>query len=132
MTRSDTTTPHGQVQPLKTEGGTAPVIDATRIAASVGELPYEWRIDTDVLTWGDRAVEILGVPDETKIATGRSFAQLLDAHTPVSRLQSFDGGPSTRLLAPSSQLLALSQKPASGPVDHKRITIFPKWAPLSR
>ena len=85
MTRSDTTKPHDQVQPLKTEGSAAPVIDATRIAASVGELPYEWRIDTDALTWGDRAVEILGVADEAKIATGRSFAQLLDAHTPVSR-----------------------------------------------
>jgi diguanylate cyclase (GGDEF)-like protein len=88
MARSDTTPPQAdQVEPLKSDGGAAPApaIDASRIVASVGELPYEWRVDTDRLNWGDRASDVLGIADMATIATGRGFAQLLDPHTPVSR-----------------------------------------------
>lgn len=87
MARSDTTPPATQVEPLKGDGipAPAPAIDASRIVASVGELPYEWRIDTDRLHWGDGASDVLGVANMSMVATGRGFAQLLDPHTPVSR-----------------------------------------------
>ena len=89
MPRSDTKAPHPtQVEPLKSDGKAAPAsptIDASQIIASVGELPYEWRIESDHLRWGAHAAEVLGLADLSKIGTGRGFAQLLDPHTPVSR-----------------------------------------------
>lgn len=92
MDRSDTTARAAQVEPLRSEplrsegvAAPAPLIDASRIVASVGELPYEWRIDTDGLHWGDRASDVLGIANMSAVATGRGFAQLLDPHTPVSR-----------------------------------------------
>ena len=89
MHRSDTPAPKPiHVEPLKSERSAAPpmaAIDATRIVASVGELPYEWRVDTDLLHWGDRVGDVLGIADITGITTGRGFAQLLDPATPVSR-----------------------------------------------
>lgn len=88
MHRSDTPalrTTH--VEPLKTEQGTpsAAAIDASRIVASVGEIPYEWRVDDDALHWGDRVTDVLGITDVASISSGRGFAQLLDAANTVSR-----------------------------------------------
>ena len=42
-------------------------------------MPYEWRIDTDALTWGANAAEVLQVArSRALIATGRAYAELLD------------------------------------------------------
>jgi diguanylate cyclase (GGDEF)-like protein len=60
-------------------------LDASGIVASVGEAPYEWLIDTDVLKWGENAASVLNVADPGTIATGRGFARLLDPNTPLSR-----------------------------------------------
>jgi diguanylate cyclase (GGDEF)-like protein len=51
---------------------------STDVFAAVGEAPYEWRIDTDALAWGDNATEVLKVADLRLIASGRAFAKLLD------------------------------------------------------
>lgn len=45
---------------------------------AAGEVAYEWRIDTDALTWGAGAARMLGLRDTTPITTGRGFAKLLD------------------------------------------------------
>jgi hypothetical protein len=45
---------------------------------SAGEVPYEWQIDTDALTWGAGAGRLLGLRDIAPVATGRGFASLLD------------------------------------------------------
>jgi diguanylate cyclase (GGDEF)-like protein len=48
------------------------------ILQSVGEAAYEWRIDTDTLTWGVNAAQVLGIRDMALIANGRAYANLLD------------------------------------------------------
>src|ERR1700719_4218452 len=46
-------------------------IDAAEILNSVGEVAYDWRIDTDALLWGANAAAVLLIPD---IATARPGA----------------------------------------------------------
>jgi len=98
MHHSDTTArPPIYIEPLRSEDGAAaaPAIDATRIVASVGELPYEWQIATDRLHWGDRAHEVLGIANMSAISTGRGFAQLLDPGTQATRFDAVMGSGET-------------------------------------
>jgi diguanylate cyclase (GGDEF)-like protein len=60
-------------------------LDATGIFKSVGDVPYEWLIDTDELIWGDNVGTVLGITDLSKISTGRGFAALLAPGTTMSR-----------------------------------------------
>ena len=55
------------------------------ILASIGLVPYDWRIDTDALTWGANAAEVLQVRDATRIATGRAYAAFLDPKNASTR-----------------------------------------------
>jgi diguanylate cyclase (GGDEF)-like protein len=57
-------------------GASAP--DPAEILKSVGKATYEWRIDSDVLTWSANAAAVLGIRDAEAIASGRAFANLLD------------------------------------------------------
>ena len=62
----------------------SPSLDTAAILASVGEVPYLWRVETDALTWGTNAGSVLTINDPATIATGRLYARLLDpgnAHT---------------------------------------------------
>ena len=43
--------------------GRSGTLDAAEIFASVGEVPYAWRIDTDALRWGDNAGDVLLIRD---------------------------------------------------------------------
>src|SRR5271168_694912 len=52
--------------------------DTAQILASIGEVAYEWRLDSDVLSWGDNVGDVLLVKDRAAIATGRSFVQFLE------------------------------------------------------
>ena len=56
----------------------AATLDCAAIMHSAGEVPYEWRIDTDGLIWGAGAPALLGLRDTAPVATGRGFAKLLD------------------------------------------------------
>ncbi len=58
--------------------------DVAAIAASIGEVAYEWRIDTDGLSWSANAASVLGV-DPATLATGRAFAQHVEADSGQSR-----------------------------------------------
>jgi diguanylate cyclase (GGDEF)-like protein len=60
-------------------------IDAAQILASVGEVAYDWHIDTDVLHWGANAAEVLLVDDLQRIATGRGYAGVLEAENAQAR-----------------------------------------------
>ena len=55
------------------------------ILASIGLVPYDWRLDTDTLTWGANAAEVLHVPDLARIATGRGYAAFLDPRNAATR-----------------------------------------------
>ncbi|MGD9924550.1 MAG: putative bifunctional diguanylate cyclase/phosphodiesterase [Pseudorhodoplanes sp.] len=53
-------------------------LDCAAIMQSAGEAAYEWRMDTDSLTWGAGAAALLDLRDTASITTGRGFANLLD------------------------------------------------------
>jgi len=60
-------------------------LDADDIFRSIGEVPYDWRLDSDALRWGPNAGRVLGIPDLGTIASGRSFAQLVDPKSGPTR-----------------------------------------------
>jgi diguanylate cyclase (GGDEF)-like protein len=55
------------------------MLDTASVLTSVGEAAYEWRLDSDVLRWGPNALAVLALRDPKLIATGRAYADLLDA-----------------------------------------------------
>jgi len=62
-----------------------PAFDPARIMASIGEVPYEWSIGSDVLAWGRNAAEVLMVGGLAPISSGRNYAKLLAADAATSR-----------------------------------------------
>ena len=63
----------------------APAFDPAAIMASIGEASYEWAIDSDVLTWGPNASNVLMVGSLAAISSGRGYATLLGADAATSR-----------------------------------------------
>ena len=59
--------------------------DPAAIMASIGETPYEWLIDSDVLSWGANATRTLMVGSLAAISSGRNYAKLLGADAATSR-----------------------------------------------
>jgi diguanylate cyclase (GGDEF)-like protein len=59
--------------------------DPSQILASIGLVPYDWRIDTDAIAWGANARDVLQVHDLGAIATGRGYATLLAPENTTSR-----------------------------------------------
>jgi diguanylate cyclase (GGDEF)-like protein len=62
-----------------------PILNSAQILASVGEVAYDWRIDTDVLLWSKNAAEVLLIGDMAAISSGRAFAQRLEADNVQAR-----------------------------------------------
>ncbi|HEX4409399.1 MAG TPA: bifunctional diguanylate cyclase/phosphodiesterase [Xanthobacteraceae bacterium] len=60
-------------------------MDAARILVSVGEVAYDWRIDTDALSWGTNVKDVLLIPEVAAVASGRAYAQILDADNAQAR-----------------------------------------------
>jgi diguanylate cyclase (GGDEF)-like protein len=67
------------------EAGAQPSLDPGEILASVGEVTYEWRIDSDVLVWGPNVGAVLAGTDAAALASGRGYAQLIDPGSGPSR-----------------------------------------------
>ncbi|MEN3381614.1 MAG: hypothetical protein V7608_1658 [Hyphomicrobiales bacterium] len=65
--------------------GTAAPADASGILTSIGLVPYDWRIETDTLTWGANAAEVLHIADIEQIASGRGYATFLDPKNAATR-----------------------------------------------
>jgi diguanylate cyclase (GGDEF)-like protein len=69
-------------EPCLVEQRSGPAASAVSLAhpifTSVGEVPYEWHIESDTLTWGPNAATVLEVPDGSAIASGRAFAALVE------------------------------------------------------
>ncbi len=59
--------------------------DAAEILAAIGEVAYDWRIDSDRLAWGNNVGNVLKVADAGMIASGRAYAQLVQSDTAQSR-----------------------------------------------
>ena len=62
-----------------------PAFDPAAIMASIGETPYEWSIESDVLAWGSNATEVLMVGGLAPISSGRNYAKLLAPDAVTSR-----------------------------------------------
>jgi len=80
--------PQPQSQPVfatKRDESDDQPLDPARIMASVGEVPYEWMIDSDVLAWGRNATDVLMVGNLAAISSGRNYAKLLSADAATSR-----------------------------------------------
>jgi diguanylate cyclase (GGDEF)-like protein len=64
-----------------------PVVpDAAEILGSIGDVAYEWRLDSDALIWSPNAAAVLGVADIGDIASGKAYAQCIDADGGQSRI----------------------------------------------
>jgi len=57
--------------------------NAAEVLQAVGDVAYEWRLDSDALSWSGNAAAVLG---ENDIVTGRAYAQHVDAQDGQSRL----------------------------------------------
>jgi diguanylate cyclase (GGDEF)-like protein len=75
------TSPMPKLDPRLTPTGP----NTAQILRSVGDVAYEWKIDTDAIVWSDNAVERLGVASREAIATGRAWAQCIEAAPGQSR-----------------------------------------------
>jgi diguanylate cyclase (GGDEF)-like protein len=71
----------------------APPMDATDILVSIGGAPYRWHIESDALTWGENAGNVLNISDITTIASGRAFAGLLAPGNSQSRHEAVMNSP---------------------------------------
>jgi len=60
-------------------------IDPGAIMSSVGEVAYEWRLDTDTIAWGTNVGAVLPIRDAAAIASGRGFAQWVESNSGLSR-----------------------------------------------
>lgn len=80
----------GAAPALSTGGAGAPrpfptdLADVGPILASIGDVPYEWDIASDRLSWGKNAAAVLGLDNVETIATGRDYARLLASETAVT------------------------------------------------
>jgi len=63
----------------------ANTLDAAEILSSVGEAAYDWQIGSDVLLWSANAAKILLIPDMDAVASGRGYAQTLEAENAQAR-----------------------------------------------
>jgi diguanylate cyclase (GGDEF)-like protein len=66
--------------------GSASTLDPVEIFASIREVPYEWRIDSDVLIWGANVGGVLGLSDPAVLGGGRAYARLVDPQDGQSRV----------------------------------------------
>ena len=74
------------VPPAHVADASAPAApDAQEILASIGDVAYEWHIDSDVLIWADNVRQVLGDVDGAALAHGRSYALLVDPSDGRSR-----------------------------------------------
>jgi diguanylate cyclase (GGDEF)-like protein len=63
-------------------------VDAGQIVTSIGDAAYEWRIDTDAMSWSANAGDVLGIADAGSLVSGRALAQHLDPANVQGRFDS--------------------------------------------
>jgi diguanylate cyclase (GGDEF)-like protein len=79
-------TPEPVAQRRKTQTSmTGGLIDPRIILTSINEVVYDWRLDTDALTWGANARDVMKGAALERISTGRDFAELLDPEAMTNR-----------------------------------------------
>ena len=61
------------------------VIDAAAILASVGEVAYDWRLDSDELHWSGNAADVMLIRDMAAVSTGRGYTLILEPENAQAR-----------------------------------------------
>ena len=80
--RSDKTTEAGATALRPAASG---ALDVAQIVASVGEVAYDWHIDSDILLWGANVTDVLLIRDIEALSTGRAYSQFLEAENAQAR-----------------------------------------------
>jgi diguanylate cyclase (GGDEF)-like protein len=60
-------------------------VDPRNLLSSIGEVVYSWDIQSDALTWGPNAADVLGAIPEAAMARGLGFAGLVEPGSGRSR-----------------------------------------------
>lgn len=60
-------------------------VDPRNLLSSIGEVVYTWDIQSDALTWGPNAADVLGPLPEAAMARGLGFAGLVEPGSGRSR-----------------------------------------------
>lgn len=72
-------------------------LDPRALLIALNQASYEWCLETDRLAWSAGAAKVLGIHDESAIASGKAFARLIDLDTPGGRheamIQGVSGSP---------------------------------------
>ncbi len=83
----DSLPPGGSSEAVAPVASLGPIaqLEASQILASVGEVAYDWRLDTDMLLWSSNAAEVLLIRDIAAVSSGRAYAQLLETENAQAR-----------------------------------------------
>ncbi len=68
-----------------TEPSPHQALDAAEILTSVGEVAYDWHLDTDTLLWSGNASDVLLIRDMDAVSSGRAYAQLMESENAQAR-----------------------------------------------
>lgn len=60
-------------------------LDPRAVLTSIGEVIYDWNVETDALAWSANACEVLGIADPGSIATGAAFALMAEPGSGINR-----------------------------------------------
>jgi diguanylate cyclase (GGDEF)-like protein len=71
-------------EPAHTEPAAA-TPDTAQILASIGDVAYDWHVDTDALSWGTNAGAVLLIRNIAAASSGRGYAQFLEAENAQAR-----------------------------------------------
>ena len=77
--RQDGFQDHPATTPRHADAGRNVSLNTAQILASVGEVAYDWHIDTDILAWSPNVTDVLLVGSAESVSTGRDYAQLIEA-----------------------------------------------------
>ena len=91
--------PHGSIEADNPSNGPRAHDEASRILHSIDAVPYEWRLDSDLLLWGDDAGRVLGIGDPASLRSGTSFALLVEAGSGTTRSEVVSFAPAAPIQA---------------------------------
>ncbi|MGY6644069.1 MAG: EAL domain-containing protein [Salinarimonas sp.] len=60
-------------------------LDPRAVLTSIGEVIYDWNVETDALAWSANACDVLGIADSQSIATGAAFALMAEPGSGINR-----------------------------------------------
>jgi len=105
----------------------SPLADPRGILASIGLVTYDWRIDSDVLSWGANAAEVLHIGDSGSIATGRGYAAYLDPKNAATRYDAVTQTSGPDMLV---SIAMVARPSASIPCRATTVTVIRRVSPI--